>query len=260
MMAIFHDDARPTGHPTWFDHMSPDVKTSAAFYEKIFGWTYEVQGPEFGHYHMAHVGGRAAAGLGQPGEQGGGGPPAWMVYYSAEDVAAMTAKAKELGATIMMDCMEVPETGKMSIVQDPTGAVFGLWEPINHKGAGISGAHGAMTWCEVNTGDAEAAKAFYTGLFDATAEPMPGDDMTYYMIKVGETTVGGILQMDEKWEGIPPHWSAYFQVDNTEEAAKAAEAAGGKINVPVFDTPFGKIAVLSDPAGAVFSVVQPPSA
>jgi len=212
-MAIFYDEARPTGHPTWFDHMSPDVKASAAFYEKIFGWTYDVQGAEF----------------------------------------------KELGATILMDCMEVPDTGKMSIVQDPTGAVFGLWEPINHKGAGITAAHGAMTWCEVNTRDSDAAKTFYTGLFDAVAEPMPGDNMTYYMLKKGETTVGGILQMNEQWEGIPPHWSAYFQVNDTDAAAAAVEAAGGKVNVPGFETPFGRIAVLSDPAGAVFSVVQPPA-
>jgi len=258
-MAIFHDEARPTGHPAWFDHMSPDVKASAAFYEKIFGWTYDVQGPDFGHYHMANIDGRAAAGLGQPGDQAGGMPPAWTVYYAAEDVAAMTAKAKELGATIMMDSMVVPETGKMSIVQDPTGAVFGLWEPINHIGAGIADAHGAMAWNEVNTTDSDAAKTFYSALFDATVEQLPDDNVTYYMLKKGDTTVGGILQMDEKWEGIPPHWSAYFQVDDTDAAATAAEAAGGKVNVPAFDTPFGRISVLSDPAGAVFSVIQPPS-
>ena len=70
----------------------------------------------------------------------------------------------------------------------------------------------------------------------------------------------GILQMDTNWEGIPPHWMGYFQVDNTDTAIERAVAAGGKVHVPAFDMEYGRMAVIGDPAGAVFSIIQPPTA
>ena len=82
----------------------------------------------------------------------------------------------------------------------------------------------------------------------------------YYIMQRGEAMFHGVLQMDAQWEGIPPHWMGYFQVDNTDAAIERAVAAGGKLAVPAFDMEYGRMAVISDPAGAVFSIVQPPVA
>ena len=80
--------------------------------------------------------------------------------------------------------------------------------------------------------------------------------MEYYTMQRGDDNICGVLQMDENWEGIPPHWTSYFAVDDTDAACEQAAAAGGEVRVPAFHTPFGRIAVLSDPFGATFSVVQ----
>jgi predicted enzyme related to lactoylglutathione lyase len=82
----------------------------------------------------------------------------------------------------------------------------------------------------------------------------------YYILQRGEAMLCGILQMDHHWEGIPPHWMGYFSVDNTDAAIERAVAAGGKLQVPAFDIQYGRMAVLSDPAGANFSIIQSPAA
>jgi hypothetical protein len=84
--------------------------------------------------------------------------------------------------------------------------------------------------------------------------------MEYFTMQRGEQMVCGVLQMDANWEGIPPHWMGYFAVDNTDAAAERATAAGGKVMVPAFDMPYGRMAVLGDPFDATFSIVQSPAA
>lgn len=249
------EEARPQGTPTWFDLSTPDVRRAAEFYAALFGWSYDASGEEFGFYHTAKVDGRAAAGMGQPPQ---GTPPAWAVMFAADDAEAMQGQAITLGATPIVGPMEVPEQGHMALLQDPTGAVFGLWQALGHHGAEVTDAHGAMTWCEVNTPDAEAAKAFYTELLGTTAEPMEGAGTTYYVLSKDGEAIGGILQMNEPWEGVPPHWMPYFQVSDADVAADAVRAGGGTVSVEPFDTTYGRIVVANDPAGAVFSVVAPP--
>ena len=72
----------------------------------------------------------------------------------------------------------------------------------------------------------------------------------------GPTTVAGVMQMTKEWAGIPPHWMSYFAVENTDAAAAKVQALGGKVSVPPFDTPYGRIAVVNDPTGAVFSIIK----
>lgn len=251
-----HDAPRPEGHPCWFDLMTRDPARVEDFYRAVFGWTLEDQGEDYDHYRMAYADGRAAAGIGTIPDDAVY-PPAWTVHFAVDDVDERTAAARELGAEIALDVREIPKMGRFSILQDPTGATFALWEAGGHIGAQVAQAHGAMTWCEVNTHDAEAAKAFYTALLSATAEPMEGTGTTYYSLMKGGAAVGGILQMTKEWAGIPPHWMPYFQADDADDAVAAAGEAGGKVGVAPFDTPFGRISVINDPAGAVFSVLQP---
>jgi predicted enzyme related to lactoylglutathione lyase len=178
----------------------------------------------------------------------------WTVYFASEDAAADCERVKELGGQVMVEPMVISDSGSMAICVDPTGAAFGFWQANQHIGSGAENEHGSMTWCEVNTRDSAAAREFYSKLLNATTSKMEG--MDYYMIQRGDDMLAGILQMDEQWEGIPPHWMAYFAVDNTDATFERAVAAGGKLQVPAFDMAYGRMAVLSDPAGATFSIVQ----
>ncbi|MDZ7801946.1 MAG: VOC family protein [Trueperaceae bacterium] len=234
--------------------MSSGVERAASFYADLFGWTYDVSGPEIGHYHVAKVRGAAAAGLGQI-PAGADMPSSWTVYLMADDVAAMADDVRARGGSVMQKPFEVPGMGHLAIVQDPAGAVFGLWQPLAHRGAEVAHEPGAMGWCEVNVPDAEAARDFYTGSMGAQARRLEeGVPTTYYVLSKDGEDVGGILQMTEEWAGVPPHWMPYFEVRDADEAASTTEAAGGTVSVPPFDTLYGRITVLNDPFGAVFSV------
>lgn len=95
-------------------------------------------------------------------------------------------------------------------------------------------------------------------MFNLAPNKMEG--MEYYIMQHSDDMICGVMQMDENWEGIPPHWMGYFTVDDTDAAIERAVAAGGKVMVPAFDMAYGRMAVIADPMGAAFSIVKPPAA
>lgn len=249
---------RAAGTPTWLDLATPNLDVAKAFYKDVFGWDYFDTGPDFGHYNMAMSQGRNTAGIGPIWPPDSPQPSAWTIYLASDDVNADIKRVQELGGQVIVEPMVIADSGAMAICADPTGAAFGLWEAHNHIGSGVENEHGGMSWFEVYTRDTAAALAFYGALSDATGDKMEG--MEYYTMQRGGDMLYGIMQMDENWEGIPPHWIGYFAVDNTDAACERAVAAGGQVRAPAFDTPYGRIAVLVDPAGAGFCVVQLPAA
>jgi predicted enzyme related to lactoylglutathione lyase len=237
------------------DLSTPDLEGAKKFYTHVFGWTYLDIGEQFGHYHYALIEGREAAGLGplQPDAQM---PSAWTIYLAGAE--GDEARVKALGGQVILEPMTVGDAGKMTICVDPTGAVFGLWQPINFNGVGVEGEHGSYAWCEINTRDSATACDFYGKLFGLTAHKMEGQE--YFTMQRGEEMLFGVMQMDDSWGDLPPHWLGYFAVDNTDAALERVIAAGGSVPVPAFDTPFGRIAVILDPYGAAISILQPPAA
>ncbi len=249
-------EGRPApGTPCWHDLMSPDVEAAARFYTDLFGWAYDASGAEYGFYHMARVGGRPAAGIGQMPE-GAGMPSAWTVYFATDDVHATAEHAAALGATVTMPPMEVPAMGWMAIVLDPAGAAFGLWQGTGHLGTGIEDVHGTTTWRDLHTPDIEAARAFYTELLGADAQPLEaGGTPTYGLAKDGRN-IGGIVRAPSGADAAPPTWMTTFEVADLEAATALCTSGDGKVVQPPFDTPSGRMAVVSDPFGAVFGLNQ----
>jgi hypothetical protein len=247
-------DGRPAqGTPCWTDLMSPDVEVAAGFYRGLFGWEYDESGPEYGFYHMARVDARAAAGIGQIPE-GAGFPSAWTVYFAADDVHAMAERAGALGGTIMMPPMEVPGQGWMAVIVDPVGAAFGLWQGTGHLGAGIKEVHGATTWRDLHTADVEGARVFYAELLGVEAQPFDGGSTRYYILVKDGKNIAGIAQTPPPWAAAPSRWLTYFEVADLDRILRGAVEGGGTVVEPPSDTPFGRMAVLADPFGAVFCV------
>lgn len=118
---------------------------------------------------------------------------------------------------------------------------------------------GMFFWNELMTPDVEGARAFYGKVFgwEAKTAPMVGPDGAEYTeFKRGGMPVGGALAPPEP--GIPPHWMPYVRVEDADATAAAAVEAGGQVCQAAFDVPeVGRIAVLQDPAGAVFAVIAP---
>lgn len=103
-----------------------DLPKAKAFYSKLFDWQLEDMPMPNGTYTMIRVG--EGTGGGMMKHPMPGAPSAWLAYVLVDDIAASTAKAKSLGATVIQDVMEVMGAGWLSIISDPTGAVLGLWK------------------------------------------------------------------------------------------------------------------------------------
>lgn len=117
---------KPAGAPTWVDLMTPDIEAARAFYHAVFGWDYDISGPEFGGYTTARVDQRMTAGLMGSQPDAPAMPAAWGLYFASDNVEADVARAVALGATVLSPAMVVGQFGSMAICADPTGAVFGL--------------------------------------------------------------------------------------------------------------------------------------
>jgi predicted enzyme related to lactoylglutathione lyase len=249
---------KPPGTPTWIDLMAPDIEAARAFYKALFGWEYEIGGPEFGGYTTARLGGRQAAGMSAPPPGAPQGLSAWGLYFASDDVGADVARAVELGASEAYPMMAVGGFGTMGGCVDPTGAAFNFWQAGSHVGAEVTEDPGSAAWFELYTPDAKRARDFYAALLGAEVETMPGE-MEYYVLKHGDEQLCGIMQIDPSWGDIPPHWETYFSVANTDSAVATATEHGGQLVGTVDDSPFGRMATLTDPGGATFKVIQPPA-
>lgn len=247
----------PHGTFSWADLQTTDGAAAKSFYTNLFGWqAVDMPLPGGGVYSMLQQDGKDVVGLGemQPEQKAQGMPPVWNSYISVDDVSAVTAKVGELGGTVIAPPFPVMDAGQMAVIQDPTGAFVSLWQTINHKGAGIFNVPNTMSWNELATRDTEAAKAFYTALLGWEAQT----DESGYTVWLNKGRMnGGMMQMDEQWEGIPPHWAVYFSVADCAATADKARALGATLIAPPFQAgEVGLISVIRDPQGAVFMAIQ----
>jgi uncharacterized protein len=246
------------GTPSWVELSSPDLDSSIEFYGALFGWEVpeSENAEQTGGYRLALKSGRPAAGM-MPQMQEGQ-PPAWTTYVSVDDASATAAAVTDAGGTVLAEPMEVLDLGTMAIFADPTGAVFGVWQPGAFAGAGVVNEPGAISWNELNTRDLAAAKEFYGPVFGWTFEDNDmGEAGTYTTIKLGEDMVGGILDMNSRGvpEAVPAHWQAYFAVEDTDATLEKAKQSGGGVMVEPMEVPAGRFAILTDPHGAGFAVI-----
>jgi uncharacterized protein len=253
------DEPWPQGTPNWVDLASPDVETTVDFYQALFGWDVVDTGPELGNYRMCLLHNREAAGIGPA--QGPGTRPAWTTYLAVDDVATTCEAISANGGTVVMPPMAVSDQGRMAIAQDPTGALFGIWQAESMIGMSICNESGAVVWNEQISPEPDRAREFYGAVFGYTFSRMDGETAYWTITPPGAPeSVGGLGTWQGAVADAPPHWMTYFLVDNVDDTVATAEGAGGTIVHPPEDTPFGRMAVLVDPTGAMFSVMSAPSA
>jgi predicted enzyme related to lactoylglutathione lyase len=240
------------GEPCWAD-TATDLAKAVPFYTALLGWEVEDLGPTAGNYHLASLRGRLVAGL---GGQMNPGPPTWQTYFRTDDAARTLAKVREHGGTVVTDVMEVMESGHMAFAADPSGAVFGLWQPRAMPGFGVVDESGAYAWAELTTTRVEGCTAFYGEVFGWGSETGEDEAMDYTEFQLGVTSIAGVMAMPEAMPaGHPSSWGVYFQVDDTDETVAAATGLGGAAVFGPVDIAAGRIAQLADPAGATFSVI-----
>ncbi|MGH3388785.1 MAG: VOC family protein [Actinomadura sp.] len=238
-----------SGTPTWVDLGIPDPGRAMDFYGALFGWEFEVGPPETGGYTMCLLRGEPVAALMRNHD-----PDAtsfwWNLYFATDDCDDTAARVGDAGGTIIAAPMDVMEQGRMAIATDPTGGQFGLWQGRAHTGSRIVNEPGSLFWNELVTPDSDTALTFYEKVFGYELESVPDPDFDYTALKVGGRSVAGLYPVPE----APAAWSVYFAVEDADAAAHRAAEAGGTAQAP-FDSPYGRISVITDPAGAEFRVM-----
>ncbi len=249
------------GHWCWPELATTDLGPAQAFYGELLGWeAFEVP-TAMGAYLIFRIGGQdcAAAYRMDSEQQARGLRVQWRNYVKVASADAAAERAKALGGTVVAGPFDVEGVGRMASLQDPAGVGFAVWQDGAHAGTLVQGVTGAHCWTERMARDAAAAKAFFSGLFGWTWADKDHFGFTYTEFHLGDAPVGGLMQMDgPEWQGVPDHFMQYFLVDDCDARAARATQLGGKVCVPGCDIPtVGRFAILEDPQGGTFAILQP---
>ena len=163
-------DGYEHGVPCWVDTWQEDPDTAATFYAGVFGWDVEKGTPPGTdtRYYMCRLRGSDVAAIGSPPHAGL--PPAWTTYVWVDDADAVAASAVKAGGSLLAEPFGSLDGGRIAIVADPSGAVFGVWKPGAQRGAQRVNEPGAYAMSFLRTPDPEVAKAFYGAVLGWTTE------------------------------------------------------------------------------------------
>ena len=244
------------GTPSYVELITPDQAAAKEFYGPLFGWEFDdVPMGDDGYYVTFAKEGDSVGGIGgqMPGLEGH--PAFWGVYLAVDDVDATTARVADAGGKVEAGPFDVMEHGRMSAIQDPSGARVNLWQAKGHPGTQRANEPGTPIWNELISPDLAAATAFYTDLLGVGWEEQPMDGgPAYTCLMVDGRQVGGA--MAPMMADIPPHWNVYFNVESVDDTIAKVVALGGSVVAPAFDVPgVGRMAVLADPQGGMFNLM-----
>ncbi|ATY12062.1 VOC family protein [Amycolatopsis sp. AA4] len=243
----------PNGTPCWIDYGASDVKAAEDFYGSLFGWEFEDSGAEFATYHLATKNGEQVCGfapLSTPEDS-----PAWTTYLAADDVEAAAERIRQAGGSVVVEPMDLGPIGKMLIALDSDGSGLGVWQAGERTGVRLYNEPGSLIWNEAILEDPVSARKFYSAVFGHTFDKA-SDGEGHATFAVDGSPAGGVGGRES---GLPRGWLVCFATGSVEETAAKAEAAGGKVTAGRVDTHVGRLAVLEDPWGGAFSVVQAPT-
>jgi predicted enzyme related to lactoylglutathione lyase len=247
---------RPHGAPCWVSLLVHNLDATQEFYSRLFGWQF-TRGPQpFGPYVRAELNGLPVAGLGEiPKDRRL--PTAWTTYFASNDVDLTAGRIRGCGGTVGVGPLDAAAAGRMAIASDPLGAVFGVWQPKQEGGAELLGEPGTLAWNELLTRETSTVGRFYACVFGCRTEAVVSADFDYMTLHVGGRPVAGIQGVGR---ALPrdrgAHWMTYFAVKDTDDAARHVAELGGHVLRPPRDSHYGRVAMVADCEGAVFSLIR----
>jgi predicted enzyme related to lactoylglutathione lyase len=246
------------GELCWTDLGTPDFAGAKKFYRSIFGWTAKdlPMGPGF-HYSMMLIKGEKVCLLYAMSDEQRKAKisPSWLPYVSVASVAVTVNKARAAGGKIVMKPTKVME-GSVAIIRDPTGAAIGLWKAGSHYGATIGDMPGTVCWQDLNTPKPGIAATFYEKVFGWkwAAKDFGGNEYATFML--GKQAECGMWPTPLK--GVPPSWVTHWQVADGAKTVAKVKRLGGRVVKGITAIPgVCRFAILKDPTGAVFGILQP---
>jgi predicted enzyme related to lactoylglutathione lyase len=249
----------PPGTPVWVNLQTAAGPLEASrFYCALFGWTVMARHRPMDDrtgWWIFRLEGKGV------GDVGPGPKPTWTMNISVEDADVTARAVVDQGGEVVMWPTPYFDAGRMAICTDPVGARFAIWESAAYLSPDVMHEPGSYTWCELTCEDVDVAKQFYAAVFgwESTFPPfLEGSGYSVFSLPGVERPLAGMVQVDElDPEYIQPHWMIYFAVGDADAVAARAVDLGGSIVVEPFDLfNVGRIAILVDPEGASFSILQ----
>jgi predicted enzyme related to lactoylglutathione lyase len=236
--------------------VTPDPGRTGQFYAGLFGWS--VPPPGAGFATVEYGGGEVAGVLALPPEAADAGAASrWLIYLATDDIGGSLGKIRAAGGEIVAPAFDVGELGRMAMAADGMGAQFGLWEAGTHPGAGVTGQPGSLTWTELRTRSKASAVGFYEAVFGWEVQAVQSGAEGYITCLLDGVPVAGMVELGAADGRSPSFWMPYFAVDDCDAAASLADGLGGEVAAPPHDGAGLRLAVLRDPLGALFYVVEP---
>jgi predicted enzyme related to lactoylglutathione lyase len=224
----------------------------------VLGWTFEAAGPDYGGYVNAFKDGHPVAGLMNNDPQWNS-PDGWTTYLHTDDIKATLAAAVAAGAITCVqpvEPMEVKDKGWMAMLSDPTGAFFGLWQPIEHHGFEVFGEAGAPVYHQLTTRDYAKAIGFYRQVFGWQIETSSDSDEFRYSTANfdGDALLGIMDGTRDLADGVSSNWFFFLGSDDVDKTVELVRENGGSVIRDAEDTPYGRLAAVADPTGAGFNL------
>ncbi len=256
-------DATPPEHLqgkiVWADLVTPNLAGAQAFYTGLFGWVMHDIHIGSTDYAVASVDGRPIAGLVQTAMPAGEQHQShWLTFLAVRNADAAVRTAATDGAKILSKPATYGNRGRQAVLTGPDGAIFAVLESTSGDPADFLAAPGEWIWSALLTQDPDGAAKFYQSVFGYDAFDLPGDDgMQHVILSAQDYARAGINSLPKDTHHRHAHWLNFIRVDDAAATSAKAVSLGGKILVaPRLDRHGGHIALLADPYGAPFGVME----
>jgi predicted enzyme related to lactoylglutathione lyase len=249
------------GKVIFVELVTPNLAAAKQFYAGLFGWTFRDIQDGGTKYAEAFLDGRPVAGLIHKDVPAGQHrQPAWLSFIAVRDVDAVKKIALQHGAKVLFEPHNIPDRGREAVFADPQGAVFAVLASSSGDPADVLAAPGEWIWSSLITRDPDADAAFYQTLFDYEVFELPAGEGTQHLMLASDSYARASANtLPRNGPETHPHWLNYVRVDDTVKMTAKVVALGGRVLVePRVDRHGGKVAVVADPLGAPFGLLEWP--
>jgi hypothetical protein len=285
---------RQPGRIVWHDLVTPDLAADERFYAGLFGWTFRDVQRGRRAYAVAFADGVAVAGLlERPLPRDGGREPHWLGFISSDDVDASVRSALSHSAQSLSGAHDYAQRGRQVVLKDPQGVAFGILSSTSGDPPDTLAEPGQWIWGALFTHDPENETAFYQDVFgydvydlnDVTDEAEPADAQAatapnaqpqagrtdsssavagastdaaeHIELASGGYARATVNSLPAQAAQRPSRWLHFVRVESVWSAAAKAQTLGARVVLPPRDDrQGGRIAVLADPSGALFGVMD----
>ena len=243
----------------WAELVTPDIAGAERFYAGMFGWTFRDLSSGDTHFALALLDGEPVAGLVQHAMKGGEKrQPSWITFLAVQDVDAAKRAVLGSGGTVLREPRTYNARGRQAILADPQGAAFAVIASFSGDAPDYLSAPGAWIWSSLLTRNLDAEAAFYQSVFVYDVFELESDDgLEHVILSTDDYARASVNALPGDSAHRHPHWLNFVRVVDAGDAATKAVALGGSVLVPPrIDRHGGKLAVIADPAGAPFGVME----